>query len=159
MLDPIEIATFAALGVVFAVGVAFLARWAGQSPVRIGAYALIAVSFIYVGLAFGAESANSWVAVEMTGVALFGSAALASLISTPWLVVAGLLLHPVWALYIHLHGAGSVFTPAPIAVANAGFDLALGFYLAFLVWRGAGAKSPAPAPANANRKSRKERAS
>jgi hypothetical protein len=157
MLDPVEIATFAALGVAFAIGVAILARWAGLKPSRLAAYALIASSFLFVGLAFGSESANSWVAVEMTAVAIFGSAAVLALMFSPWIAIAGLLLHPIWSIFVHYRGAGSVFTPGPVAVADAAFDVVLSLILAFFLWRGASAAKAGTgdAAANSNRKSGK----
>jgi len=159
MFDPIEIATFAALGVVFAIGVAFLARWAKQNPARIGAYALIVVSFLYVGLAFGSETPNSWVAVEMTGVAIFASAAFVSLMTTPWVVVAGFVGHAAWVFFIHVKGTGQTFTPPPIAYANIAFDVALALYVSFANWRARkGAPAKAEPQAKGDRTSRKGRA-
>jgi hypothetical protein len=157
MLDPIELALFVALGVAFAAGLAILSRWASQNPVRLAAYALIAVSCVYVGFALGSAAPNTWFAIEMTGLALFGSAALLSLLSSPWFVVAGLLLHPIWAIVFHYNGTGSAFTPAPFALADAGFDVALGLYVGFMAWRGARKTlaDATPAPAKNSRKGQK----
>ena len=84
MLDTTEIGIFTALGVAFAAGLLFLALWGKQNPLRVSAYALIAVAFLYVGFAFRSLDPNSWVAVEMTGVAIFGSLAYMSIIFSPW---------------------------------------------------------------------------
>jgi hypothetical protein len=154
MFDRTEIATFAALGVVFAIGVALLARWAKQKPGRIAAYALIVFSFLYVGLAFGSEAPNSWVAIEMTGVAIFASAAFVSLMTTPWVVVAGLPLQALWVFYIHVKGTGQMFTPAPLGYANIGFDVALALHVGFVTWRARRGDTSA----KVDRKSQKERA-
>jgi len=156
MQDITEILLFAALGVAFAAGLAVVARWARQNPIRIGAYALIAVSFVYVGFALRSENPNSWTAVEMTGVALYGSLAMLSFFGSPWFAVLGLALHPVWAIAFHYVGSGAAFTPAPFALADAGFTGAFALYGVFLLLS-AGAK-PEQTPANANRKPPKGRA-
>jgi len=141
MEDISEIVIFVALGAAFAAGVAFLARWGKQNPICICAYALIAVAFLYVGLSLSSDNPKSWTAIEMTGVALFGSAAGLSLIASPWFVVMGLALHPLWAIVFHFVGSGSAFTPAPLALASAGFTGALALYAAFSILQ----KKPASA--------------
>jgi hypothetical protein len=151
MEDITEIVLFAALGVAFATGVAVLARWARQDPLRICAYALIAVSFVYVGFAFGSDKPQSWTAVEMTGVAIFGSFAALSLVASPWFVVAGLALHPLWAIVFHVVGSGSSFTPAPFPLADAGFTGALALFAAYLIWRSRRAPAKPAAPSQQKR--------
>jgi hypothetical protein len=148
MLDPVEIAIFAALGLGFAIGVAALSRWSKQAPVRVAAYALIAVAFLFVGVALRAENAKAWLPIEMTGVALFGSLGMMGLIGSPWFVVAGLALHPAWAIAFHYIGTGSEFTPGPFAVATAAFDAALALWTAYCVYAaGKQGSSQAPSPA------------
>ncbi|HXY59351.1 MAG TPA: PTS sugar transporter subunit IIA [Methylocystis sp.] len=146
MEDITDIAIFVALGAAFAGGLGFLARWGKQDPVRICAYALIAVAFLYVGLSLSSDNPKSWTAIEMTGVALFGSAAGLSLIASPWFVVAGLALHPVWAIIFHYVGSGSAFTPAPLALATAGFDGALALFAAYTILQRKPALAAALAP-------------
>ncbi len=164
MQDATEIILFTALGVAFAIGLVVLALWAQKSVSRVAAYALLALAFLYVGFAFRSENANTWIGIEMTGVAVFGSLAFLSMISSRWFVVLGLLLHPFWAISFHYLGTGSAFTPGPFALANAGFDVFLGLYVAFDIWR-AGAKPKADAAnsneggsTNRNRKAEKGRA-
>ncbi|HMK88059.1 MAG TPA: PTS sugar transporter subunit IIA [Methylocystis sp.] len=149
-----EIAVFVLLGAAFAAGLVFFARWAVQNPLRVSAFALISVSFIYVGLAFGSDNPQSWTAIEMTGVALFGSLAGASLIGSPWFGVVGLALHPLWDIVYHYVGPGADFTPAPFALADAGFCGALAVYaaLAIATTRPAAATPP---PAAKNRRSKR----
>ncbi len=157
MLDATEIAIFVALGLAFAGGLAALALWARRDALRFAAYALIAVCFLYVGFAFRAENANSWIGVEMTGVAVFGSLALASLIGSPWFLAAGLALHPVFAIAVHYFGAGAAFAPGPFVLANTSFDVALALYVVFLILR-PGEKSVANPPAKAGVKTGRGRA-
>lgn len=142
MLDTMEIALFAGLGLLFAAGLAALSRWSQTRPARLAAFALIAVCFFYVGFAIRSEEPAAWIGFEMTGVAVFGTLAGMSLIGSPWFVVVGLLLHPVWALYVHYTGAGSEFAPAPFVIANAAFDVATGLYVAFMAVRMRGEANP-----------------
>jgi len=135
MLDTSEIAIFCALGVLFAGGLVFIAHWARADLLRIAAYALIAVSVIYVGFSLGSDNPKFWLGFEMTGVAVFGSLAMMGLIGKRWAVVLGLLLHPAWALAFHYYGTGAPFTPAPFAVGDAAFDIALGLAAGFVLLR------------------------
>jgi hypothetical protein len=131
MLDTVEIAIFVALGALFAGGLVVLTRWAQTRPARLAAYALIAVSFLYVGFAIRAENSETWIGFEMTAVAFFGTLAGLSIIGSPWFVVLGLLLHPAWALYVHYFGAGAAFAPAPFVMATVGFDVVTALYVAY----------------------------
>jgi len=81
--------------------------------------------------------------VEMTGVAIFGSLAYMSIIFSPWFLVVGLALHPLWAVVFHYNGSGAVFTPGPFALANAGFDVALALYAVYAILQRAKTKIPA----------------
>ncbi|MGA8171832.1 MAG: PTS sugar transporter subunit IIA [Methylocystis sp.] len=154
MLDTTEIGIFTALGVAFAAGLLFLALWGKRNPLRVCAYALIAVSFLYVGFALRSNDPNSWVAVEMTGVAVFGSLAYMSIIFSPWFLLVGLALHPLWAIVFHYSGSGSVFTPPPFALANAGFDVALALYAGYAILRQRGDKTANPVTQD-NRKTKR----
>src|SRR5512136_186710 len=123
MLDTMEIALFAGLGVLFAIGLIVLTRWSKTRPALLAAYALIAISFLYVGFAIRAENYETWVGFEMTAVAFFGTLAGMSIVGSPWFVVVGLLLHAAWTLYEHYLGAGQAFAPAPAVMATIGFDV------------------------------------
>ena len=147
MLDTTEIAIFAAVGLAFALGLIALCRWSGAAAQRIAAYALIALSFLYVGFAFRAEEPAAWVGFEMTGVAVFGSLAGMSIIGAPWWVVAGFALHPFYAIYFHYIGAGSLFAPAPFVIANAAFDVATALFVVYAALRGARKQETAAAGA------------
>ncbi len=155
MYDTTEIVIFTALGVLFAAGVVVLALWAKQSPLRFAAYGLIASAAIYVGYAMNSDNRSAWLAIEMTGVAIFGSLAMLSIVASPWFVVLGLALHPFWAISFHFVGTGSAFTPGPLALTNAGFDGALALASLYFILRDRKAKAQsAPAQAVRNRKER-----
>lgn len=152
MLDTTEIAIFAAVGLIFALGLMALCRWSGAPAQRIAGYALIALSFLYVGFAFRAEEPGAWVGFEMTGVAVFGTLAGMSIIGAPWWVVAGFALQPFYAVYFHYIGAGSQFAPAPFVIANAAFDVATALFVAYAGLRGARQKATAAEAPAAQRK-------
>ncbi len=148
MLDTVEIALFAGLGVLFAIGLIVLSRWSKTRPALLAAYALIAVCFLYVGFAIRAENYETWVGFEMTAVAVFGTLAGMSIVGSPWFVVVGFALHPVWTLYEHYFGAGQAFAPAPFVMATVGFDVMAALYVAYMTLRGklvAGAGDVTPA--------------
>jgi hypothetical protein len=142
MLDTMEIALFAGLGVVFALGLVILARWSKTAPARLGAYGLIAVSFLFVGFALRAENSETWVGFEMTAVAFFGTLAGLSIVGSPWFVTVGLALHAGWTLYEHYFGAGQAFAPAPAVMAAIGFDVAMALYVAAMTLRAKFGKEP-----------------
>lgn len=147
MLTPLEIALFAAVGLIFAAGLIVVSRWGGRSLSDLAGYALIAACFIYVGLGLGSENPNSWSAVEMTAVAVFGSLVFLSRLTSVWVLIATLFLHPVWLIYVHYKGSAALFTPAPLVLANAGFDVTLALYLVFLAIRGRFTPTPLSRPA------------
>ena len=93
----------------------------------------------------------------MTGVAICGSLAYMAIIFSPWFLVVGLALHPLWAVVFHYNGSGAVFTPAPFALANAGFDAALALYAVYAILQRAKTKPPA-AIAQDNHKTRRGKA-
>jgi len=146
MLDTMEIALFAGLGVLFAIGLIVLTRWSKTRPALLAAYALIAISFLYVGFAIRADNYETWVGFEMTAVAFFGTLAGTSIVGSPWFVVVGLLLHAAWTLYEHYLGAGQAFAPAPAVMATVGFDVVVALYVAFMTLSGKrdGAQTAAP---------------
>lgn len=143
MLDTSEILMFTALGVLFAVGLAALSRWSQAGAARLAAYALIAVACLYVGFALRSDNPTAWAGFEMTGVAIFGSLAGLAIVRSPWFVVVGLALHPLWTYYFHYLGAGQAFAPAPFVLATMGFDVAAALFVAFSLWRNKGAAATA----------------
>jgi len=136
MLFTEEIVLFTGLGVLFAVGLAVLVHWSKKPASRIGAFALLAVAFLYVGAALHAEDRTLWLGFEMTGVAVFGSLAAASMLVSPWLVPVGFALHVGWALNFHYFGTGSAFAPGPFVLATVGFDAAVALYVAIMLLLG-----------------------
>jgi hypothetical protein len=135
MEDVTTIALFAGLGGLFGAGFIVLTRWSGLKARQIFAYGLIATAFVFVALSGRSDSPTVWLGFEMTGVAVFGSAAMLSIIGSPWWLVAGYALHPAWVIVFHYIGTGSEFVPKEYSLANAGFDLTLAAYLAYEILR------------------------
>jgi hypothetical protein len=145
MLDTMEIALFAGLGVLFAIGLAVLAHWSKIRPARLAAYGLVAVCFLYVGFAIRAENSETWLGFELSAGAFFGSLAGMTIIGSPWFVTAGLALHAAWTVYEHYFGAGQAFAPAPFVVATTAFDATVALYVAGVTLRAKFSKGqPAP---------------
>lgn len=131
MQDDFLLAIFPVVGALFGAGFIFLTLWSGLKARQIFAYGLIAVSFVYVALSGRSDNPTVWLGFEMTGVAIFGSLAMLSVIGSPWWLIAGYALHPIWAIVFHYIGTGSAFVPKEYVLANAGFDVALATYLAY----------------------------
>jgi len=136
MEDVLQFVIFPTVGVLFGAGFIFLARWSGLKVRQILAYGLIASLFVYVALSGRSDNSTVWLGFEMTGVAIFGSAAMLSIIGSLWWLVAGFALHPIWVVVFHYIGAGSSFVPKEYSLANTGFDLTVAAYLIYEILRG-----------------------
>jgi hypothetical protein len=149
----------ALLGAGFVVFARFSARWPQLGARRALGYALIATAAAYVGLAFASDNVKAWFGIEMTGLAIFGSFGLLGIVGSPWWLVAGFALHPLWHVVWHYLGAGSAFTPEWLALGLTGFDAAAAAYLvvAILAGRDASLLPKAPATAESVKLSRNER--
>jgi hypothetical protein len=158
MQDALEFVIFPALGVLFGAGFIVLARWSGLKVRQVLAYGLIAVAFVYVALSGRSENPGVWLGFEMTGVAIFGSFALLSIIGSPWWLVAGFALHPLWVIVFHYIGAGSAFIANWYVLANVAFDVTIAAYVAYDQWRAASVSAPASPRGDAAQRSGKRRA-
>lgn len=149
----VEIAIFLALGAALGAGFAFLAYAGKLGWRRILALGLAALAVLYLPLAFRSDNISGWLAVEMTGVAIYGSIALFSFMGSPWFLVAGFLARPLWAIQFHYIGTGSAFTPEWIPLVETGFDLVLAAFAGFMATRRA-APAPVAQPARSERTQR-----
>jgi hypothetical protein len=136
MQDASQIAIFLGLGALLGAAFVFFARWSARWPQlgarRVLAYALIATAALYIGFALRAsDNLGAWIGIEMTGVAIYGSFALLSLVGSAWWLAIGWLVHPFWDIQFHYIGTGSEFTPEWYALACAGFDVAVAAYVAY----------------------------
>jgi hypothetical protein len=100
----------------------------GKRAMGIG---LIVAALIYLVFAVSGGADAKWMILELVGVAIYGSFAAMGTRASPWWLVAGWLLHPVWDVAIHYYGAGAAFTPAWYAIACVSFDVAVAAYIAY----------------------------
>jgi len=155
MEDILQFVIFPLLGVLFGSGFIFLTRWSGLNARQIFPYGLIAVAFVYVALSGRSDNPTVWLGFEMTGVAIFGSLAMLSVMGSVWWLVAGYALHPLWVIVFHYVGTGSAFVPKEFSLANSGFDLTLAAYLAYEAWSSARAVAQQDARTSAPRDRRR----
>jgi hypothetical protein len=71
-----------------------------------------------------------WMLVELVQVIVFGTMALLGWRGSPWWLVAGWALHPVWDVLLHYIGPGRSFAPWTYAIACVSFDLLVAAYIA-----------------------------
>jgi hypothetical protein len=106
--------------------------------------AVAALVYVYFALRSGADAA--WMAIELTGLGIYGAFAWQGLRRSPWWLAAGWLLHPVWDVAVHYLGPGRAMAPESYTVPCLSFDLVVAAVMAFtIVLRGKQAFVPAPA--------------
>jgi hypothetical protein len=124
----------AVLGAIF-VGTAYAIR---RHTDRILAGVMIVAALAYVLFAFAldADARPAWLAVELAGVALYGGMAVRGVRGSPWWLVAGWLLHPLWDVALHYAGPGAHFAPVWWTVPCLSWDLVTAGYVALRIVRG-----------------------
>lgn len=128
--DPFLLATIASA---VTVACLWLARWLGSRAVKFErawlAAFLVGMPLAYVlgWFAAGARAANSWIWVELLGLALFATFAALGLKNSPWFLAIGIAGHGLaWDSW---HYKNSAYVPDWYAVACLLVDLALSAYL------------------------------
>lgn len=103
--------------------------------VRRGVYArgLLVAAVLYVIFACFAAQPRLWLLIELLGVLVFGGMGWLGLRGSPWWLVAGWSLHPLWDMLLHARGGGAAFTPPGYAIACIAFDLLLAAYIAHAI--------------------------
>ena len=91
---------------------------------------LFAAAGAYFGFAVLAAAGGLWTLLELVGVIVFGTMALLGLRDSPWWLVAGWALHPLWDVVLHYWGPGSSFASEPYAIACVTFDWMVAAYIA-----------------------------
>jgi hypothetical protein len=94
------------------------------------AVVLIVAALIYVVFAARAGAGTDWLAGELVGIALYGGIALLGLRRSPWWLVAGWALHPLWDILLHYGGPGHNFAPETYTIPCLTFDLTVAAYIA-----------------------------
>src|SRR5215212_4055275 len=124
-------------GVVLAVIAFLLSRFVRDVVGRsVLAIFLIMAAGAYFGFAIMASNLSVaspfWTLVELVGVVVFGTLVLLGLRGSPWWLVAGWVLHPLWDAGLHYFGPGSSFAPEPYAIACISFDWVVAGYIAIV---------------------------
>lgn len=86
------------------------------------AFTLIGAAIVYVAFAWIAGAGTRWLIAEMLGVVVYAALGIAGVKRSPWWLVAGWALHPVWDVPLHYFGPGHAFTPESYAIACAAWD-------------------------------------
>jgi hypothetical protein len=98
------------------------------------AIVLFAAAGAYFGFALLARDLQSisglWVLGELAQVIVFGTMALLGLRGSPWWLVAGWALHPLWDVVLHYFGPGHSFAPVTYTIPCLSFDLLVAVYIA-----------------------------
>jgi hypothetical protein len=91
---------------------------------------LFAAAGAYFGFALLAAPGPIWVLAELAQVIAFGAMALLGLRGSPWWLVAGWTLHPLWDVLLHYLGPGYSFAPITYTIPCLSFDLLVAAYIA-----------------------------
>jgi hypothetical protein len=84
----------------------------------------------YFGFALLAATGPMWLLARLVQVIVFGTMALLGLRGSPWWLVAGWALHPLWDVVLHYLGPGRSFAPITYTIPCLSFDLLVAAYIA-----------------------------
>jgi hypothetical protein len=96
---------------------------------------LIVAALVYVFFVQSVEG-PFWLLIELTGVAIFGTMGVIGLRRSPWWLVAGWALHPLWDIALHFFGPGHTFAPTSYTIPCLSFDLIVAGVIALGIARG-----------------------
>lgn len=109
------------LGVLGAIVLSAIARRGPENQIL--ALGLIVAALFYVMFAFVGDTSTEWQWIEFLGVGIYGLCALLGVMVSPWWLMLGWLLHPVWDVCLHFFNSGSAFTPEWYVLMCIGFDV------------------------------------
>jgi hypothetical protein len=100
----------------------------------VGRSLLVIFLFVAAGAYFGftllAAPGPIWLLAELVQVIVFGTMALLGLRGSPWWLVAGWALHPLWDVVLHYLGPGHSFASITYTIPCLSFDLLVAAYIA-----------------------------
>ena len=96
---------------------------------KIYAVALILAASIYVGFSLLSQN-TTWIFTETIGVIIFSLIAFIGVKFSPWFLVMGWLIHPVWDLLIDNHKL-TTFLPHWYPTVCTGYDIAIASCIAW----------------------------
>jgi hypothetical protein len=108
---------------------------------------LFAAAGAYLGFAFNPTTSRLWLLIELLQVIGFGALGLYGWRGSPYWLLLGWILHPLWDFGVHYVGPGSSFAPLRYAIACLSFDWVVAAYI-LIAYRWLHlANRPAPSPA------------
>jgi hypothetical protein len=121
--------TWLLVGVLGALGLIATIRVKPENESQILAIGLVVAALIYIGFALIGDAGLSWIATEVSGVAIYGFFAVLGLCHSKWWFMLGWLAHPIWDVWLHFVGSGVMFTPIWYSSACVSFDLFVAAYI------------------------------
>ena len=97
---------------------------------------LIFAAVGYIVFAWDAGKSDAWMALEILDLAIYGSMAVRGVYGSPWWLVAGWALHPVWDAGLHYFGPGGTFAPTWWTIPCISWDFLTAGYIAWRIMRG-----------------------
>lgn len=128
-MEPILLIKGALWGGAFA----FLAYRARRFTALLLSLMLAVAAVIYVYFAHRSGAGAAWIAIELTGLGIYGAFAWLGLRRSPWWLAVGWLLHPVWDVALHYLGPGRSVAPDSYTVPCLSFDFVVAAVVAFTI--------------------------
>lgn len=100
------------------------------------ALVLIVAALAYIWFAYRAGESPVWLLTELIGVGIYGTMGLLGINRSPWWLVAGWSLHPLWDILLHFTGPGHDFAPVTYTIPCLSFDLLVAGVIAVGIVRG-----------------------
>ena len=104
----------------------FVSDIAGRTALATG---LFAAAGAYFGFAYNPGTPNVWILMELIQVVVFGTLGLYGWRGSPYWLVLGYALHPVWDFGMHYIGPGRSFAPQTYTVLCISFDWVVAVYI------------------------------
>lgn len=127
---------FLLVGAVGGAGTVIVAHLAGRFTREILAAVLIVAAAFYIVFAARAGAGGAWITAEVVGLLIFGGMGVIGVRGSPWWLVVGWALHPLWDVGLHYFGSGNAFAPEPYVIACVSWDWIVAAYVAFRSTRG-----------------------
>ena len=90
---------------------------------------LFAAAGAYFGFAYKPGTPSYWILIELLQVIAFGILGLYGWRGSPYWLVLGYALHPLWDFGLHYLGPGSAFAPLRYTVLCLSFDWVVALYI------------------------------
>ena len=104
----------------------FVKDIAGRTVLATG---LFAAAGAYFGFAYTPGTPSIWILIELIQVVAFGTLGLYGWRGSPYWLVLGYALHPVWDFGLHYLGPGRSFAPQTYTILCISFDWVVAAYI------------------------------